>query len=251
MKSIAKAGRLLRLLQTLHRYRYPVIGKELADELGVSLRTLYRDIAVLTAQGAHIDGSPGIGYRLRPGYLLPPLSLTQEEIEALVLGSRWVGRNADPELQHAAADLLSKVEAVLPAELRQEMASSGLLVGPPPETQMRDRDLALLRKAIRTQCKLKIRYLDLAEEETRRIVWPFALAYFDRALLLIAWCELRKDYRHFRTDRIRECGMVAERYPRNRRTLLEEWRKLNGVPSPDARPKPAQALLTESDTPRS
>lgn len=240
MKSITKAGRLLRLLQTLHRYRYPVIGKELADELGISLRTLYRDIAALTAQGAHIDGSPGVGYRLRPGFLLPPLSLTQEEIEALVLGSRWVSRNADPELQSAASDLLAKVEAVLPAELRQEMASSGLIVGPPPETSMRDRELAVLRKAIRAQSKLRIRYEDLGGEETRRTVWPFALAYFDRALLLIAWCELRQDYRHFRTDRVRECSALAERYPRNRRTLLEEWRKQNGIPSPGVRPTPAE-----------
>jgi predicted DNA-binding transcriptional regulator YafY len=239
VKSITKAGRLLRLLQTLHRYRYPVIGKDLADELGVSLRTLYRDIAVLTAQGAHIDGSPGVGYRLRPGFLLPPLSLTQEEIEALVLGSRWVSRNADPELQEAAGDLLAKVEAVLPAELRQEMASSGLLVGPPPKTPMRDRDLALLRKAIRTQSKLKIRYEDLGGEETRRIVWPFALAYFDRALLLIAWCELRQDYRHFRTDRMREFSLLTDRYPRPRRALLEEWRKRNDVPIPGASRQPA------------
>lgn len=239
MKSITKAGRLLRLLQTLHRYRYPVIGKELADELGISLRTLYRDIAALTSQGARIDGSPGVGYRMRPGFLLPPLSLTQEEIEALVLGSRWVNRNADPELQQAAADLLSKVEAVLPAKLRQEMASSGLLVGPPPETPMRDRDLAILRKVIRTQSKLKIRYEDLSGEETRRTIWPFALAYFDRALLLIAWCELRQDYRHFRTDRIREFSAIAERYPRDRRTLLEEWRKQNGIPTPGVRRRSA------------
>jgi len=237
VKSITKAGRLLRLLETLHRYRYPVIGRELADELGISLRTLYRDIAALTAQGAHIDGSPGVGYRLRPGFLLPPLSLAQEEIEAVVLGSRWVNRNADPELQQAAANLLSKIEAVLPVELRQEMASSGLLVGPPPETPMRDRDLAVLRKAIRRQCKLTIRYRDLSGEETRRTVWPFALAYFDRTLLLIAWCEVRRDYRHFRTDRIREFLELAERYPRPRRALLEEWRKQNGIPSTGARPR--------------
>lgn len=234
MKSITKAGRLLRLLQTLNRYRYPVIGKELADELGVSLRTLYRDIAALTAQGARIEGSPGVGYRLRPGFLLPPLMLTQEEIEALVLGSRWVSRNGDPELEGAARDLLAKIESVLPTELRQEMASSGLLIGPRSEGPMRDRELALLRKAIRAQSKLRIRYLDQGGEETRRTIWPFALAYFDRALLLVAWCELRQDYRHFRTDRMVEFTL-GERYPRSRRALLQEWQTQMGVAATEAK----------------
>ena len=137
MKSLAKAERLLHLLQTLRRHRYPVTGNELSTELGVSLRTLYRDIAALTAQGAHIDGSPGVGYLLRPGFLLPPLMLTQEEIEALVLGSRWVSRNGDEELQAAAQDLLAKIESILPAELRQEIASSGLMIGPQRERRCR------------------------------------------------------------------------------------------------------------------
>jgi predicted DNA-binding transcriptional regulator YafY len=235
VKSFAKAERLLHLLQTLRRHRYPVTGKDLSAELGVSLRTLYRDIAALAAQGAHIDGSPGIGYLLRPGFLLPPLMLTQEEIEALVLGSRWVSRHADSSLQEAATDLLAKVEAILPADLRQDMSSSGLIVGPPQDAPMRDRELALIRKAIRAESKLNIRYLDLADEETCRTVWPFALAYFDRALILAAWCELRQDYRHFRTDRIREITALSDRYPRNRRSLLQEWQTQQGIPRADAK----------------
>ncbi len=235
MKSFAKAERLLHLLQTLRRHRYPVTGKDLAEQLGVSLRTLYRDIAALSAQGAHIDGSPGIGYLLRPGFLLPPLMLTQEEIEALVLGSRWVSRNADPDLEEAAAGLLAKIEAVLPAALRQEMASSGLLVGPPQDPPMRDRELALIRKAIRTESKLKIRYLDMEDEETRRTIWPFALAYFNRALIVAAWCELRQGYRHFRTDRICEFSTLHVHYPRSRRTLLQEWQTQHGIPPPGSK----------------
>lgn len=244
MKSFAKAERLLHLLQTLRRHRYPVTGKDLAEELGVSLRTLYRDIAALSAQGAHIDGSPGVGYLLRPGFLLPPLMLTQEEIEALVLGSRWVSRNADPDLEDAAAGLLAKIEAVLPAELRREMESSGLLVGPGPDPPMRDRELALIRKAIRTESKLKIRYLDLEDEETRRTIWPFALAYFNRALILAAWCELRQGYRHFRTDRIREFSTLQERYPRSRRALLQEWQTQQGIPRPRSE-SPAASRTTD------
>ena len=129
---MSRAERLLRLMQTLRLHRYPVSGAILAEGAGISLRTLYRDIAALQKQGAHIDGSPGVGYLLRPGFLLPPLMLTLEEIEALVLGSRWVLRNGDSDLHSAAADLLAKIEAVLPAGLRGEIASSGLLVGLTP-----------------------------------------------------------------------------------------------------------------------
>jgi predicted DNA-binding transcriptional regulator YafY len=236
MKSLAKAERLLCLLQTLRRHRYPVLGKDLAEELGISLRTLYRDVAALVAQGAHIDGSPGVGYLLRPGFLLPPLMLTQEEVEALVLGARWVKQRGDPVLQEAATDLLAKMEAVLPSELRQEMASSGLLIGPAAEyTPMPDRDLALIRKAIRSESKLSMCYIDSGDEETRRIVWPFALGFFDHALILAAWCELRQDYRHFRIDRIRAFTVTAERYPRSRRAMLQEWQANRGIPAAGSR----------------
>lgn len=243
MKSLAKAERLLRLLQTLRRHRYPVLGKDLAEELGVSLRTLYRDIAALVAQGANIDGSPGVGYLMRPGFLLPPLMLTQEEVEALVLGSRWVSQRGDPVLQEAATDLLAKVEAILPASLRQEMQSNGLLIGPAKQdTPMPDRDLALIRKAIRTESKLSMSYIDSGDEETRRMVWPFALGWFDHALILAAWCELRQDYRHFRTDRIRSFSVTADQYPRSRRALLQEWQGRRGIPLADRKtPAPRTA----------
>jgi predicted DNA-binding transcriptional regulator YafY len=221
---MSRAERLLRLMETLRRHRYPAKGSDLAENLSVSLRTLYRDIAALQAQGARIDGSPGVGYLLRPGFVLPPLMLSIEETEALILGSRWVSRHADSELRQAALNLLAKIEAVVPAELRQEMASSGMLVGPGENRLARDADLAGIRKAIRTQSKLLLRYVDLAEEETTRTVWPFALAFFDRALILAAWCELRQDFRHFRIDRVRVFDTLEERYPRNRRSLLEEWR---------------------------
>jgi predicted DNA-binding transcriptional regulator YafY len=238
-KAESKAERLLRLLQTLRRHRYPVSGKFLSEELGISLRTLYRDIAALCAQGARIDGSPGVGYLLRPGFLLPPLMLTHDEIAALVLGSRWVARHADPELKNAAENLLAKVETVLPAELRHELTDSGLMVGPPRETPLNNREIAVVREAIRTENKLRIRYHDLAGEETLRVVWPFALGYFERSLVLAAWCELRQDYRHFRTDGIREMTELAEKYPRSRVSLLQEWRVKFGIPGRIAKSAPS------------
>src|SRR5246127_3304223 len=127
---MSRAERLLDLIQVLRRYRQPVSGQTLADELGVSIRTLYRDIATLQGQGAAIDGEAGLGYILRPGFMLPPLMFTEEEIEALVLGSRWVAHRTDKKLRLAATNVLAKISAVLPEDLRQQLEFSGLLIGP-------------------------------------------------------------------------------------------------------------------------
>ncbi len=117
-------------MQLLRRHQYPVAGAALADSLGVSLRTLYRDIATLQAQGADIEGAPGLGYVLKPGFMLPPLMFSEEEIEAIVLGSRWVARRTDGALADAAANALAKIAAVLPSDLRASLEASTLLIGP-------------------------------------------------------------------------------------------------------------------------
>src|SRR5690349_24260966 len=127
---MSRAQRLLDLIQLLRGYRRPVSGADLAEALGISLRTLYRDIETLKAQGAHVDGEPGMGYVLKPGFMLPPLMFSEEEIEALVLGSRWVADRGDSELAEAARNVLAKIGAVLPPDLRHELDSSALLVGP-------------------------------------------------------------------------------------------------------------------------
>src|SRR5271155_1481475 len=126
---MSRAQRLLDLIQILRRHRFPVAGTSLADELGISLRTLYRDIETLKTQGAHIDGEPGIGYILRPGFMLPPLMFSEEEIEALVLGGRWVAQQPDRRLAGAARNALASIAAVLPADLRAALDSGALLVG--------------------------------------------------------------------------------------------------------------------------
>ena len=221
---MSRAERLLELMQVLRRHRRPVSGAALARELKISIRTLYRDIASLQAQGAHIEGEPGLGYVLKPGFMLPPLMFSEEEIEALVLGSRWVADRADPELAEAAVNLLAKVGAVLPADLRHELQSSALLVGPGAPLAVGDTELPKIRRAIRAQRKLEIRYRDLRGEETARTVWPFALGFFDRVRVLAAWCELREGLRHFRTDRIVALAVTKASYPRARQALLKEWR---------------------------
>ena len=223
---MSRAQRLLDLIQVLRRHRHPVSGADLAAETGVSVRTLYRDIATLNAQGAKIDGEPGVGYLLRPGFMLPPLMFTEEEIEALVLGSRWVAKRTDAPLGAAARNALAKIAAVLPPDLKDDLDDSGLLVGPGAPIAAGDAELPTIRQAIRTERKLKIAYADASGAQTRRTVWPFALGFFDRVRVVAAWCELRRDFRNFRTDRIATLGLTDKRYPRRRQALLKEWRAL-------------------------
>src|SRR5205085_5471603 len=184
------AQRRLDLIQVLRRHRHPVSGAVLAEATGVSLRTLYRDIDVLKAEGAHIDGEAGVGYILRPGFMLPPLMFSEEEIEALVLGSRWVAKRSDARLGLAARNALAKITAVLPAELRDDADNSSLLVGPGEPLSAGENELPAIRQAIRNERKIAISYRDDKMRETRRTIWPFALGYFDRVRIVAAWCEL-------------------------------------------------------------
>lgn len=227
---MSRSARLLDLIQLLRRHRYPVKGGELANELGISLRTLYRDIATLQAQGARIEGEPGIGYVLRPGFMLPPLMFSAEEIEALVLGSRWVADRADSRLQDAARNALAKIGSVFPAELKEDLETSGLIIGPGAALPAGDADVAILRRAIRTERKIQIGYRDPDGVESERMIWPIAIAFFDRVRVLVAWCEWRQDFRHFRTDRILRLVCMDQPFPRKRQTLLNEWRKVRGIP---------------------
>jgi predicted DNA-binding transcriptional regulator YafY len=223
---VSRAQRLLDLIQVLRRHRFPVAGAALAEELGISLRTLYRDIDTLKAQGAHIDGEPGVGFILRPGFMLPPLMLSEEEIEALVLGARWVAQRTDEPLGKAAHNAMAKIAAVLPDDLKRGLEASTLLIGPDPRSAAGNAELPTIREAIRTGRKLRIHYIDDNDNSTRRTIWPFALGFFERVRIVVAWCEMRRDYRHFRTDRIGALKLTNARYPRPRLALLREWRAI-------------------------
>jgi predicted DNA-binding transcriptional regulator YafY len=226
---MSRAQRLLDLIQVLRRHRRPVAGADLARELGVSLRTLYRDIASLQAQGADIAGEAGLGYILRPGFTLPPLMFNVEEIEALALGSRWVAARADSPLAASARNALAKIGAVLPPDLSDLLDSSTLLIGPGERIALGDAELPRIRQAIRAERKLNVAYVDAGGAATQRMIWPFALAFFDRTRMIVAWCETRQAFRHFRTDRISAIETMTERYPRRRPVLIKEWRKLEGI----------------------
>ncbi len=191
----------------------------------MSLRTLYRDIDTLKAQGARIDGEAGVGFVLRPGFMLPPLMFSEEEIEALVLGSRWVHQRGDRALADAAANVLAKIGAVLPPDLRDALDDSGLLIAPGEPVAAGDAQLPKIRQAIRSERKIALSYRDKDGIASRRIVWPFAVGFFDKVRVVAAWCELRQDFRHFRTDRIVTLTVSEKRYPRRRQAMLKEWRE--------------------------
>lgn len=226
---MSRSARLLDLVQILRRHRQPVSGQVLADDLQVSLRTLYRDINTLIGQGAPIDGEAGIGYVLKPGYLLPPLMFAEDEIEALVLGSRWVVKNGDRQLADAAANALAKISAVLPDHLRDEAETSGLVAGP-SRIELAPIDLGDLRSALRRERKVDFTYRDAEGKPSTRVVWPIAVTFYDRVRVLAAWCELRQDYRHFRLDRMSDLHIQEAPYPRRRRALMKEWRTLEDAP---------------------
>ncbi|UVK51865.1 YafY family transcriptional regulator [Mesorhizobium sp. AR02] len=220
---MSKSNRLFDLMQMLRRHNGPVPGSELAREAGVSLRTVYRDIATLQAMGADIEGEPGFGYVLKPGFLLPPLMFSQEELHALTLGAQWVGRQTDDGLAFAAQNLIAKIGAVLPTELRHLLTDNAFHIGRNrPKTPAVD--LGVVRQAMREQFKLQIAYRDPKGDETLRVIWPIMLGFIESKRFVAGWCELREDFRTFRADRIERAELLEQRYPGRRRDLAKRWR---------------------------
>ncbi|APH74305.1 helix-turn-helix transcriptional regulator [Aquibium oceanicum] len=222
---MSRAERLLALIEILRRHRNPVSGSDLARETGVSIRTLYRDIESLRGQGAVIEGEPGLGYVLRPGFVLPPLMFGDDEIEALLLGTAWVAERADERLGAAASCAMAKIANVLPERLRHNIDTSSLMIGPVDEAVVDSIDMAVIRRAIRTERKVEIAYGKTGDAHLRRTIWPIAIGFFERVRVVVAWCELREAIRHFRGDRIVEVCETGMRYPRRKHDLLQEWRK--------------------------
>ncbi len=220
-----RADRFLRLIQALRRHRRPVTADALARELEVSTRTVYRDIAALIASRAPIRGEAGVGYVLEKGYDLPPLMFTPDEVEAVLVGMRWLRGRADATLSRAADDVLAKIGDVLPGPLRPLLFEGALFAPSLGASPALDGvDVAPLRGAIRTGLKATIVYGDEKGVVSERVIWPFGLAFFDAARVVLAWCEMRQAFRHFRTDRIHSMS-IGEKYPRRRADLLRDWER--------------------------
>lgn len=221
-----RAERLLDMIQSLRRRRRPVTADTLASELDVSVRTVYRDIAALMRQGVPVRGEAGIGYVLDAGFDLPPLMLSPDEIEAVLVGMRWLSERADPVLARAAEDVVSKVAAVLPAHLKPILLDGALFAASHPGDLPVDQvDVAAVRAAIRQGRKLAIDYSDENGQATQRMIWPIGMTFYERVRIVIAWCELRQAFRHFRTDRITGLSVREERYPARRADLFRRWQR--------------------------
>jgi predicted DNA-binding transcriptional regulator YafY len=219
-----RADRLFQILQILRRSRGPTTARALAEELEVSPRTVYRDIADLMASRTPILGEAGIGYVLGRDFDMPPLMLTPDELEAAALGAQWVAQKGDAGLAAAARDLIAKIAAVTPERLRPFVLEPGVSVAPPFARPSDGLDLVQTRGAIRRGLKLRIRYRDEASRDSERVVWPVMIGYVETTRMLAAWCETRGDFRHFRIDRILAAEFLDMRYPARPAELRARWR---------------------------
>lgn len=218
-----KAERLFEIVQLLRRVDGPISAEKIAQELGSSKRSVYRDVAALMAQDIPIRGEAGIGYVLENGFDMPPLMLTSDEMDAAVLGAHWVASRGEPDLAKAAMNFLAKVRVVVPERLRGhvlEPATGIAPVAPVSEAV----DAAMLRYAIRAHRKLTLVYRDEKGSRTSRVVWPILLGYRDEGRILAAWCELRGGFRYFRTERMILAELLDQRIPENARLLRKRWR---------------------------
>lgn len=218
-----KASRLFEIIQILRLAKRPVTAAQIATQLEVTMRSIYRDIAALQAMRVPIEGERGIGYILRPGFTLPPLMLSIEETEAIVLALAMLERTADTELRRAAKQVNRKIAAVVPAPLSQTFSTNALhawgTVAPVPDAV----DLSLVRRSIRDEQKLVLDYRDEWGNATERRIRPIALIYYSQTANIVAWCELRDAIRNFRADRVEHCEAVDDFFPGQGDRLRQVW----------------------------
>ena len=217
-----RADRLFQIIQLLRRKKVST-ARDIAEELEVSERTVYRDIRDLVISGVPIDGEAGVGYVLRRGFDLPPLMFTEPEIEALVLGVRVVSSWSDPGLAKAANDALARVEAALPDRLRSRLGDIRLYA---PGFHVSPQILARLgdfRAAVDAHRKVWLHYRDVEESETERVVRPLGLFFWGTKWTLTGWCELRSDFRAFRLDRVVESRVLDDSFQDEPGRTLEDF----------------------------
>lgn len=225
-----RADRLFDIIQALRAANGPLTAAQIADQLEVTPRTIYRDIANLQASRVPIEGAAGLGYVLRPGFDLPPLMFTRDEIEAILVGARLIKRTGDAGLQAAAQGVLSKLSVALPLHLKDHLDLAPVYVSPYGAASPSRANPDEIRTAIRERRKIQMDYVDADGGATSRVVLPLALAYFVEATLLCGWCELRQDHRNFRLDRIQEMSVLSEDFAADHDRLMREWLALSQRP---------------------
>ncbi|MEM7170749.1 MAG: YafY family protein [Pseudomonadota bacterium] len=232
---MSRSTRLFEIIQLLRAAARPLTAAQLAETLEVTPRTIYRDMAALQSMRVPVEGEAGIGYIMRPGYDLPPLMFSAEEVEAIVLGLTLLRRTGDHGLQRAARQVSAKIASVLPPDGTYG-GSDGTLDHWPlyasgwtavPKSKVNPQHL---RQAIRSEQMVRLTYLDLKEQKTQRAVKPLAVLYYVDVVLLMAWCCLRKDFRHFRLDRIESCDTTGENFLGQGKALRQRWQMENHLP---------------------
>ena len=220
-----RADRLFQIIQVLRRTQKPMTADSIAAELETSKRTIYRDIATLIGQRVPIRGEAGMGYILEKGFDLPPLMLTPDEIEAAVLGAQWVSGHADPALSRAAQDLIAKIADTVPERLRPFVLEPASRARPGWRGEPDRIDMTRTRAQIHEGKKITLCYRDEHGRDSKRTIWPVAIGYHEAVRILAAWCELRRDFRSFRTDRVVDAAYLDEKYPERRDLLRAKWRR--------------------------
>lgn len=223
---MSKSDRLFRLLHLIRGLTPPVTAARLAAAMEVSERTIYRDIDSLRAAGARIEGEAGLGYTMTEDIALPPQTFTQLEIEALTLALSDVNQRCDAALAGAASDALTKILATLPERQQRQAAHAVNLVHRLNRPQAATIDMSPLREAMWAEEALDISYTDAKENLTQRRVYPLTLSYHDQAVMLLAWCCTRQDFRMFHTTRILDVARTGESFRPRRVPLLRDYVKV-------------------------
>ncbi|PHR94116.1 MAG: DNA-binding transcriptional regulator [Robiginitomaculum sp.] len=214
-----KTERLFRIIDRLRGHNKAVTAETLAAELGVSVRTIYRDMKALENQAIPVQGEAGVGYMLGPGFDAPPLAFDNDELDALVIGLRLVQRDADPILKGAALSALEKIRVTSKSPELLDTPIYAPDFGRHEHLHM----MSTLRVAIRNATVMTVEYEALSGEHTLRTIKPLALIFFPRTHLLATWCHLRKDYRNFRIDRIISCIDSGENFTKEKTRLLRGY----------------------------
>lgn len=220
-----RADRLFQIVQQLRGGRL-VTAKRLAERLEVSERTIYRDIADLQSTGVPIDGEAGIGYIMREGFDLPPLMFTHEEIVALVTGARMVRAWGGASMARAAEEALIKISSVLP-ETERARVNRVPVHAPVFQMSAEDRDnIDRLEDAVEKRQVIRFDYQDANAKTSSRDAEPLGLWFWGGTWTLVAWCQLRQDFRVFRIDRISNMTLTQTLYrPEPGKTLRDFYRQ--------------------------
>ncbi len=206
------ADRLFEIVLALGRGKL-LTAKDLAERFGVSERTIYRDVRDLISSGVPVEGEAGVGYRMRPGYQVPPLMFDAEELQVLAFGAQVARVHGDASMFEAAERALAKLDAALPPRLRDRLDAGELAVPDMGRFSLGGETLATARDAIGRRRRLYLDYADRSGDNTERIIWPLSLAYWGASWTLGGWCELRQAFRTFRLDRIKTLNLLTSEFP--------------------------------------